>query len=90
MRCELILTQLMLLLHVQQMIDEIIAFLMLGTSQPKGLPHKLTKETIVGLRYDLGSQIAWQTWKESIEGASQGQATIILGHFAIVLGHRKR
>lgn len=72
MRGELILTQLMLLLHVQQMIDEIIAFLMLGTSQPKGLPHKLTKETIVSLRYDLGSQIAWQTWKEPIEGASQG------------------
>lgn len=47
MRCELFLTELMLLLHIQQMIDEVIALLMLGTSQPKGLTHQLTKELIV-------------------------------------------
>lgn len=47
MRCELFLTELMLLLHIQQMIDEVIALLMPGTSQPKGLTHQLTKELIV-------------------------------------------
>lgn len=66
MRRELFLTELMLLLHIQQMIDEVIALLMLGTSQPKGLTHQLTKELIVCPRYHLGSQVTWQVWKQSV------------------------
>lgn len=90
MRRELLLSESMLPLHVQQMIDEVVALLMLGTSQAKGLTHQVAKETIVAVWYYLGSQKARQARKESIQSTGQGQSTIILGHFLVVLGHGKR
>lgn len=90
MRRQLRFAELVFPLHVQQMIDEIVALLSLAAPQTKCLVQQIAKEAIVCGRYDLGAQTAWQARKEAVQGARQGQPVIILRHRLVVLGNGQR
>jgi len=89
MRGHVLLAEIQFPLHLEQMVDEVVAFLVLGTTQAQSFANHLAVESIVGTGKDLGTQPARKIREEAMDGAGNGQSAILGGHL-VVLPHNRQ
>jgi len=89
MRGHVLLGEIEVPLHLEQVVDKVVPLQVFGTPQAKSFADQRSIELIVGAGKYLGAQAPGKIWKESTDGTGNGQSHILGGHLLVLSDNGK-